>query len=319
VTSRDHAVQLGFLGACVLALHAVVWTLMCASTVWAQPLPWLGVLAICGAFVAAGFIAILRLRMDSLGAILVLVPLGYAAGRAGILLTYVTYSLDRDIPLWDEALVALDSAVGFHWPSMLAWFNTQPALSGILGYCYNAFLPQQPVLPIALALASRFRQAQVVLLASLIGLVATHAIAFFLPASGAYGFYEISSVLHPDVGLVSGSATVRDHALVRSGALILFDSHRWLGLITFPSYHALLAIVLAWAWWHVPFLRWPGVAVNVGMLVSALPHGSHHLIDVIAGGALALVCISLASKIMARFDVPEPIAAPGFAWVPSKS
>jgi hypothetical protein len=303
----------------VLALHAVVWTLMCASTIWARPLPWLGFLAICGVLVAAGFIAILRFRMELLGTILVLVPLGLAAGRAGILLTYVTYSLDRGSPLWDETLVALDNAIGFHWPSMLTWFNTHPTLSGILGRCYDALLPQQLIIPIALAVVSRFRQAQVAFLASLIGLVATHAIAFFFPASGAYGFYEVSSVLHPDVGLVSGNATVSDHALVRSGALILFDSHRWLGLITFPSYHALLAVVFAWAWWHVPFLRWPGLAVNAGMLVSALPHGSHHLIDVIAGGALALACISLASRIMARFDAPEPVAAPGFAWVPSKS
>jgi membrane-associated phospholipid phosphatase len=109
-----------------------------------------------------------------------------------------------------------------------------------------------------------------------------------------------------------------DHALLRGGSLIDFDRHRWLGLITFPSYHALLAVAFAWGWWSVPFLRWPGVVLNAGMLISTPLHGSHHLVDTIAGTALAVASIAIAWRIMTGFDVRDAVPTRGFVWIPVK-
>jgi hypothetical protein len=320
MSSRDLIVRSTFLTVAVAAFCAVVWALLSLSTVTANAGRWATFLALCGAAVAAGFVVIGCLRMDRLGSILVLLGLEHAAGAAGIMLTYVTYNLGRSFPLHDGFLARLDEAMGFHWPSMLQWFEAHPALADLLAPCYLAFLPQQPIIVVALVLAARCREAQVIFLAALVGLALTHAIAFFLPASGAYGYYGILPAQHPSIGLVSAGLTVPEHAMVRAGALVDFDHLVPLGLITFPSYHALLAVVFAWGWWSVPYLRWPGLALNVGMLIATPLHGSHHVIDVVAGVALAVGCLAAASRMLARLEARQNASVwqDVLDWVPAR-
>ncbi len=49
--------------------------------------------------------------------------------------------------------------------------------------------------------------------------------------------------------------------------------------MTFPSYHAICALLLIAA---VP--RWPMIVLNVAMLVSTLPIGMHYFADLLGGG-----------------------------------
>ena len=72
------------------------------------------------------------------------------------------------------------------------------------------------------------------------------------------------------------------------------------GIITFPSYHAALAIVLGWALWQVAWLRWPGVVVN-GLVVAATPiDGGHYFVDVFAGAVIAALAIAAARSLAVR-------------------
>ena len=69
------------------------------------------------------------------------------------------------------------------------------------------------------------------------------------------------------------------------------------GLICFPSFHTTGGILFMWALWPLRWARWPGIAVNVIMLAAIPIIGSHYLIDMIAGVALALMAISLAHAV----------------------
>ena len=89
-----------------------VWALMGATTLRVDPDRWISFLGICAIMAAAGFIALSILRMEVLGSILLLLALGYAVGRAAIMLTYVVYSLGRDLPLWDAVAARADAALG---------------------------------------------------------------------------------------------------------------------------------------------------------------------------------------------------------------
>jgi hypothetical protein len=185
---------------------------------------------------------------------------------------------------------------------MLAWFDGHPLLSDIGFQLYNAFQPEQVVVPVILVLASQVARAQTAILAGLIGLVLTHAIAYAMPAAGAYGYYAVTAAQHPGISLVSAGLTVTELELLRTGATIYFDQRTQLGLITFPSYHALMAVVFAWALWSVPYVRWPGLAINAGMFLATPLHGSHHICDTIAGGVLAIFCVLAARAILAQLD-----------------
>ncbi len=61
------------------------------------------------------------------------------------------------------------------------------------------------------------------------------------------------------------------------------------GVITFPSLHTALAVLFAAAFWPVPWLRWIAIVLNSLMMVSIPVEGSHYLVDMLSGGAVAAV------------------------------
>ncbi len=112
LSTRGLFMRFAVLVAIVAALHALVWALMGATTLRVDPDRWISFLGVCAIMAAAGFIALSILRMEVLGSILLLLALGYAVGRAAIMLTYVVYSLGRDLPLWDAVAARADAALG---------------------------------------------------------------------------------------------------------------------------------------------------------------------------------------------------------------
>ena len=80
------------------------------------------------------------------------------------------------------------------------------------------------------------------------------------------------------------------------------------GIITFPSLHAALAVILIAAFWPLPIARWLGAGVNSLMLAATPIDGSHYLIDVLAGTALAILCLAAARLLVARMTAPPETA-----------
>jgi membrane-associated phospholipid phosphatase len=69
------------------------------------------------------------------------------------------------------------------------------------------------------------------------------------------------------------------------------------GIITFPSYHAALAIIFLVAFWSVPLLRWPSVVLNLALVAGTPIDGGHYFVDLGAGMAIAMVSILAASRL----------------------
>lgn len=72
------------------------------------------------------------------------------------------------------------------------------------------------------------------------------------------------------------------------------------GIITFPSMHASIALIMALAAWPILVLRWIFLTVNVIMVVSTPVDGGHYFIDVVAGLAIAAAGWVAASAIVER-------------------
>ncbi len=62
------------------------------------------------------------------------------------------------------------------------------------------------------------------------------------------------------------------------------------GIITMPSVHAAVAILLIAGFWKTP-LALPITILNVLMIASTLPVGRHYVVDLLAGAAIAVVAI----------------------------
>ncbi|WP_352536083.1 MULTISPECIES: phosphatase PAP2 family protein [unclassified Mesorhizobium] len=74
---------------------------------------------------------------------------------------------------------------------------------------------------------------------------------------------------------------------LRSGepfALLLSEAQP---LVTFPSFHTSLGVMIAYSMRYFRIVFWPVVVLEITMIVSTMPEGGHHLVDLIAGAAVA--------------------------------
>jgi membrane-associated phospholipid phosphatase len=68
------------------------------------------------------------------------------------------------------------------------------------------------------------------------------------------------------------------------------------GLVTFPSFHTVLGLLLAQAVAETR-LAWLGVAASAAVIVSTIPIGGHYVIDILAGTLIWLIAAVIARRI----------------------
>ena len=196
-------------------------------------------------------------------------------------------------PLVDTRLAQADTWLipGFSWPAMAHCLNHYPRLMAALSYAYVS-LGWQPLLLITLlCLLDRARHGWSFLSAWAGTLLLTMASFPLLPAVGAYAHFGILRATMPTV--LCGSAWHYPLTLLRlrDGTINMLGPDALEGIVTMPSFHAASAVLLAWGYAKIPFMRWPFLALNIVMWLSAIPIGGHYLVDIAAGTAIALGAI----------------------------
>ncbi|MGH7781120.1 MAG: phosphatase PAP2 family protein [Candidatus Binataceae bacterium] len=205
---------------------------------------------------------------------------------AGSIFTYLTATWG--MPLCDAALARFDLWLGFDWFAWHAFVASHRALRILFEVVYQSFLPQIVLSILYLAHTSRTDRNSELLWTGIISLTITSLIAGCAPALGPF---------------VPGAAPAWTTVLIalRAGALSHFTFNKLEGVITMPSFHAVVAILLIYA--HRPPLKsfYPMLVLNVLMLASAPAQGSHYLVDVVAGIVVAVVSIWIVRTASARF------------------
>ncbi len=196
-----------------------------------------------------------------------------------------------DLPLRDRDMMWIDRHLGFDWLQMMQALDRRPLVLDVLDGAYATFTAQLIGAVLAFIVAGRTRELD----------------RFFLTFVCASVLAEVASVLIPTVGPMSTAAANVEFAhlstlgrttaaivlKLRHGTLHAIDFKAIDGIISFPSLHAAVSVI-------VPFsLRWNRplfcltAALDAVMLVSAVPSGNHYLVDVIGGvcvSALAIAC-----------------------------
>ena len=135
-----------------------------------------------------------------------------------------------------------------------------------------------------------------------------------LPAGGAYAHYQPA----PDVfSHFSADAGLWHHKLLvtfRTAAepVVDFTTPNSNCLVTFPSGHTILAIVMTYGLRGSRWTLLPALAVNGAMLVSTIPEGGHHLADLIAGAAIAVLAITIVRRPLRRPQLQPAVRLPDF-------
>lgn len=203
-----------------------------------------------------------------------------------------------EFPMVDAKLAAADRLLfpAFSWPSLARWFGSHDAVSRVLSHVYST-LGWQPLLLFAvLTLSGRAQMAWRVMTAWSAALLICVITFTFTPALDAYTYFAIGHREMP--GILSDTSWNAPRILtgIRNGTIDTLGNSTMEGLISMPSFHAAGAVILAWGYGKVAWLRWPFLVLNLIMLVSAVPVGGHYLIDILAGLLVAVIAISVAER-----------------------
>ena len=144
-----------------------------------------------------------------------------------------------------------------------------------------------------LVMAGQQERCWALLRAWLCALLITLALFPFFPAVAAHTVYNVGPKIIPFVEAING---------LRDGSIRVLDGRSIVGMITFPSFHATAAVLIAWGFSGIRVLKWPAILLNVLMTFTAIYVGGHYLIDILAGLVIAVVALTIVTR--ARFSFP---------------
>jgi hypothetical protein len=201
-----------------------------------------------------------------LAAIIVLLPLSYLAAVPAL-------------PLIDSELAKLDASLfGFDWQSATGWIVRYPLLERILAHAYASFTYQAAaVLFIGSIARPADRNGDLIWSFVIAGLL-TCAVFVFTPAIGNVGHL--------------GQGYVMALNEIRSGQWTVLDYSHAQGMIEFPSFHTTAAVLMVYAVRHNYWALGIFIPLNVLLLAATLPIGGHYLVDLPAGGAVAVLALA---------------------------
>jgi membrane-associated phospholipid phosphatase len=207
-------------------------------------------------------------------------------GLLGGLLAYGAAA--SGLPYRDAELLAADRWLGFDLQWYLGFVDSRPWLARLSFVAYNTMLWQAPIVFFVLLLTQHVERLQSFVASLAISLVITIAIFALFPALGWHGY------LFPQLSFIRDF--VPHLKEVRSGALRAIPVDDIRGIISFPSYHAAVAMLAIWALWPVRFIRWPTLMLNVLMIASTPIEGAHYFVDVIGGLAIGACAVLIAAR-----------------------
>jgi membrane-associated phospholipid phosphatase len=182
----------------------------------------------------------------------------------------------------DLVLQRGDRALGFDTASTLAWTAAHPSLRAFLSLCYMSTDGQLALAPLVAGLAFDRRRMKVYLYAFVYAYLAGGLFYYFFPSSGPAGVYQSSDFL--DVQRLTTLKFYQVHHFQEVRSILG-------GMIAFPSFHVMWAVLTTYAALPSRRLFWLVAALNVLVVASTVLLGWHYLVDVPAGlvlGALSL-------------------------------
>lgn len=197
-------------------------------------------------------------------------------------------------PLIDETLIRTDQWVGFDWIRYFQWLSHHPTLAKFLDLAYDFMLPEILLVLLLLSLHCHYTRAEQLVNAYLIALGITTIIATLWPAMAAYVHYNINPA---DYGLAPPAARIHEVEILalRNQELRHFPVIMK-GIVTFPSFHAMTAMLLIWAAWPLRYYRIFSLVANGAMIVSVLVSGGHYLVDILACFIITPLSLYLAKR-----------------------
>ena len=209
----------------------------------------------------------------------------YALLWNGLTTTAIIFSYcaaTSTFPLYDNAFDKWDAALGFHWMNWFRHIQSHPALNSMFDVAYNSLIPQMGFSIIYFGHCRLPERNRELLWIALVSVVVTSLLAGIFPARGAFEYF----------GVPQHALHLAELTALRTPGADSFSIPNLQGIVTMPSYHAAIAVALAYVFRGRGWLFILMAALNFLMLISTLSHGGHYLVDIIGG--LMVIGITIA-------------------------
>ncbi|HEY6633863.1 MAG TPA: phosphatase PAP2 family protein [Rhizobiaceae bacterium] len=213
-----------------------------------------------------------------------------------------------NLPIADPWLAQMDAMLGFSWKGYVDFVDRFPLIAHGLLLAYTSFGLQLFGLPIYFALAGNASRAFAMVFAYGAIVVVAAFVSIWFPSHGALHHYGYGQADFLNVNTHFATSFLEQFHLTRSSERMTMVFEDAEGLLTFPSVHAAVAVLCAWAAWGSRYLRYPFLVLNVAMAASAISHGGHYAIDVPAGILLAVLAIILVKALFKDLDTRFSLA-----------
>jgi len=196
-------------------------------------------------------------------------------------------------PRIDDFWVSVDHLMGYHWPSLVLFFSERPGFAKLLKIVYFTSLPQLVIVVLLLGFTGQSRKLAHFLITGMIGALVCMAIWAFFPSFGASAVSTLPANVEAKLGLPVGPTYAAELVRLSIQGVDYLSPANVLGLIGFPSFHTVMAVMSVFFTWQIVWLRLPVLALNILMVPALLLHGGHHLSDFLGGLAVfAVACLA---------------------------
>lgn len=222
--------------------------------------------------------------------VLAVLLLGGLAGAAVAMI-----SLRSGAPMADSWLRSADAMMGLSAQALVAWLAGLGISLEPLHQIYESSFFQIAASVLLLPFLGRALEAWRLCFLFLVTLLSCALIAFAVPAYGSFTYAAPATIkaLPPGSGTFWWAAIDR----CRSADVAVVGLHDLSAVVSFPSFHMIMALIATQAWWWNRPARLPVLALNLAVMFTTLPMGGHYFVDLIGGALVWIGCSATADAI----------------------
>ncbi len=190
----------------------------------------------------------------------------------------------------DETLHGIDRFLGFDWVAAYSLVAAHPVLQ-VLGVLAYRSIYLTPILLLGYwALNNQRRISNRFLFEFWLAVVVTLVLFYFMPAQGALAYLWRGQISYMPDSQLCQPQLIPELRLERVGAIGMGEL---CGLVSAPSFHAVAAVLYFRSGFRAGWMKWPVLALSASMLAATPVEGTHYLVDILIGMAVAAFVLGI--------------------------
>lgn len=198
----------------------------------------------------------------------------------------------------DQALTSFDSFLGVDWVNITNAAAQYPKAMSWAAQIYisSLYMCAASLFVFGMVLEKPERVHEFVTNV-IFGGVLCSLIGGIFPADGYYVFSNISQSIIASINPSVGPSDMAKINEIRNGELATLYIEGGLGVVSFPSFHTVLSLILIWMARGTGFFFIISIIWNISIILCTPIMGNHYIGDVVGGAILTVFIIWLTSRI----------------------